>query len=152
MQPPIIDQFTGQYWFLSNFHESPVDLGDGIYPTAEHAYQASKTFDPEQQEWIAGLRTPGEAKRAGRQVTLRENWERRKYTIMEKVVTAKFFQNKELGDKLISTGGSLLVEGNTWHDQIWGNCTCAKHVYTPGQNALGTTLMWTRLKLGLYDV
>ena len=148
MQPPIINQFRGQYDFLSNFYDSPIERLNGrSFPTAEHAYQAYKTLDEEQRDWIAGLRTPGEAKRAGRQIDLRPDWETRKVAVMHSVVSIKFRQYPELLDRLIDTGGSLLVEGNTWHDQYWGDCTCAKHVYTPGINALGTTLMWVRLKL-----
>ena len=43
---------------------------------------------------------------------------------MADILTAKFTYNPELADKLVATTGRLLVEGNTWHDQTWGNCTC----------------------------
>jgi len=51
--------------FLSNFHDAPILL-DGIwYPTSEHAYQASKFNATSSRKYIAGLSTPGKAKRAG---------------------------------------------------------------------------------------
>jgi predicted NAD-dependent protein-ADP-ribosyltransferase YbiA (DUF1768 family) len=52
------------------------------YPTAEHAYQASKTLDVEQRRKIAALATPAEAKAAGRALKLRDDWETAKFVVM----------------------------------------------------------------------
>jgi len=63
--------FVGQYAFLSNFYRAPVML-DGVgYPTVEHAYQAAKTGDPKEREWVRSAPSPGEAKRRGRRVRKR---------------------------------------------------------------------------------
>ena len=65
---------------------------------------------------------------------------------MEYVVECKFYQNPELLQKLIDTGDEELVEGNTWHDNFWGNCTCEKCRDIPGENHLGKILMDIRKK------
>jgi predicted NAD-dependent protein-ADP-ribosyltransferase YbiA (DUF1768 family) len=52
-----------------------------------------------------------------------------------------------LARQLLDTHGVLLVEGNTWHDQVWGSCRCDDHCDTPGGNALGVILMAVRLRL-----
>lgn len=62
---------------------------------------------------------PSEAKKLGRKVTLRKDWESVKIKIMEEIVRAKFVQNPELAQKLIATGNAYLEEGNTWGDKVW---------------------------------
>lgn len=41
----IIDEFTGDYMFLSNFSRWPCYYDGIIYPTSEHAFQAAKSLD-----------------------------------------------------------------------------------------------------------
>ena len=71
----MINRFDGPYAFLSNFFFSPIEYEGITYPTVEHAFQAAKTLNPIERQAIADLPTPGAAKRAGRQVTLRKDWE-----------------------------------------------------------------------------
>jgi len=139
-----IDDFHGEYRFLSNFGDCPngVILADGIrYPTSEHAYAANKTLEPLQREKIATLPTPGQAKRAGRDVAIRADWEVVKDDAMRKIVFAKFDQNPGLKAKLLATGDAQLIEGNTWGDIYWGVCNGRGH------NMLGKILMEVRDKL-----
>ena len=63
------------------------------------------------------------------------------------LVNIKFSFDKDLKQKLLSTCNSFLVEGNTWHDNYWGNCTCDKCKYKEGQNKLGKILMKFRKEL-----
>lgn len=143
----MIESFSGEYRFLSNFYPAPVEI-DGIsYPTTEHAYQACKTQDRAEAIRISKLATAGQAKRAGREVTLRPDWEQHKADWMLAILEAKFLSHPELEQKLIDTGDAQLIEGNTWHDQIWGSCNCSKHINTPGQNLLGQLLMKVRADL-----
>lgn len=135
---PKIDRFDGEYAFLSNFYESSA-LYDGVmYPTAEHAYQAAKTLYPDEQERIRNARTPGQAKRLGRQVTMRPDWDEVKVAVMRVVLVTKFQHNAEIRQKLIDTGDSYLEEGNWWGDTFWGVCK------GKGQNKLGLLLMQLR--------
>ena len=56
----------------------------------------------------------------------------------------KKFANPELRDLLLATGDEELVEGNYWHDNEWGNCTCPRCKNIPGKNKLGKLLMQVR--------
>ncbi|CAM2961717.1 NADAR family protein [Skermania piniformis] len=60
-----IDSFTGEHRFLSNFAPYPT-VFDGIeYPTAEHAYIAAKTLDPDIRAIVRATPAPGSAKATG---------------------------------------------------------------------------------------
>lgn len=169
----VIDTFDGPYRFLSNFYAHPVTIYCVIehrwitYPTAEHAFNASKTNNPEEAAKVIAAPTPGEAKRIGRQVTLRNGWdERARYWAMETVLRHKFpEEGGPLVDRLIDTGFAKLIEGNTWHDTHWGVCRCTKpwcigkrRGSTPS-NVLGIMLMnlrdihtgWRDRDLPLWD-
>ena len=60
---------------------------------------------------MVGL-SPGQAKRLGRKVDLREDWETVKIDVMRNVLKSKFSLNSELREKLIATGDVELIEGN----------------------------------------
>ena len=142
----MIVEFDGENEFLSNFYPSPI-LHEGIvYPTNEHFFQAMKTLDPAERKVIANAETPGMAKRMGRTVKLRSDWEQVKVDVMRTGLMLKFSDAK-LAQKLIDTGDEELVEGNWWHDQTWGSCFCPDHCRTPGRNLLGMLLMELRKEL-----
>lgn len=136
----MIDRFADDYEFLSNFAASPVVVDGLTYPTVEHAFQAAKTFDPAEKARIAAVATPATAKRAGRKVALRPDWEEVKVGIMEDLVRRKF-ADERLGRMLVATGDEELVEGNTWNDRFWGVCRGS------GRNELGKLLMKVRSEL-----
>jgi ribA/ribD-fused uncharacterized protein len=142
----MIRKFEGKYAFLSNFYPSPIQVGLNIYPTVEHAFQAYKTLEPRQRVQIRDVKTPGVAKKLGRQVALRRDWEDIKFNVMRSLLWCKFLQHPELACKLIDTGTYVIVEGNTWHDNTWGSCTCAK-CGNNGRNHLGEMLMGIRQAL-----
>jgi ribA/ribD-fused uncharacterized protein len=138
-----IQRFEGEHDFLSNFYESPVVLKGRLFPTAEHAYQAAKTLDPEEQASIQAARTPGLAKRIGRKAPLRPDWEQVKVRVMAAVLEAKFYPGSELAERLLLTGGRHLMEGNTWGDTFWGCELVAGNLWV-GANTLGMLLMERR--------
>ena len=142
----MINCFDGKYMFLSNFYNASCAFEGKVYPTVEHAFQAAKTLIPEEREEIRKAETPGKAKRMGRSVTLRSDWEEVKTDIMRQCLRSKF-KFAPLGIDLINTGDEELVEGNTWHDNCWGNCTCEQCANTPGENRLGKLLMEIREEL-----
>lgn len=133
--------FTGPYRFLSNFYPAPFVWDDILWPTSEHAYQAAKTLDKKTRLEICKLSRPGEAKRAGKRLALREDWHEVKIDIMYQVVFEKFYQNPDLRSKLIATGSMCLEEGNTWNDVFWGVCPPGS---SNGRNELGKILMKIR--------
>jgi ribA/ribD-fused uncharacterized protein len=142
---PLIGQFRGTTYFLSNFYRHPVRIGDDTYPTAEHAYQALKADDPRERAWVVASETPLIAKRRGRKVRVVSYWADIRILVMEQVLEAKF-SDRELADQLVATHPHKLVEGNTWHDQFWGECHCGR-CPGDGENMLGVVLMELRDRL-----
>lgn len=143
----MIDLFRGEYDFLSNFYilEDPIRYGWMIAPTSEHFFCALKITDVNMRIWILQAHTPAEAKKRGRAVVLRPNWkEGFDKTAMHLALILKFSANESLRSRLIATGNKRLIEGNWWHDNYWGNCTCAKCTGKPGANNLGILLIFVR--------
>jgi ribA/ribD-fused uncharacterized protein len=140
-----IHEFQGEHRFLSNFWLCPVRMPDEItYLSAEHAYQAHKTLDMTARRTVAAFISPGNAKRYGRNLVLRPNWEQLKDEVMLEVVRRKFRFNEDLMDRLLATGNALLEEGNHWGDRYWGVSPARSGV---GQNKLGKILMRVREEL-----
>lgn len=115
------------------------------YSSAQHAFQAAKCADKADKEKIINAETPALAKRIGRKVRLKSDWEQIKDSVMEHILKAKF-SDEVLRDHLNKTKGFELIESNYWHDQYWGNCTCTRHKNKPGKNVLGILLMKVREK------
>lgn len=133
-----INEFRGNYYFLSNFYEAPVTYQGLLYLNNEAAFQSAKTFSD--RECFTNL-DPSSAKKLGRRVQLRNDWEDVKDEVMYEICKAKFSQNELLKVKLIETGDKYLEEGNTWGDKIWGT------VNGVGENKLGKILMRVREEL-----
>lgn len=166
--PTLISSFDGPWNFLSNFYPVPVKLwigSDGMvwagsthyaapdvtyteeeYTSTEHAYQAAKFLNAELRERFRyeGL-TPGQAKRLGANLKskVRKDWHQVQLAIMRDLLAQKFTYSI-LKRKLLSTFMAELIEGNTWHDNFFGNCVCDDCVDIPGENWLGKLLMELR--------
>lgn len=137
-----INEFQGDYRFLSNFFVGePLRVLGMTFMTSEHMYQALKTIDPVEVKAVLSCQSPGEAKRLGKSLTLREDWDSIKDRAMELCIGHKFASNPKLTEKLLDTGSTFLLEGNTWHDNYWGACSCTNCGYDDWQNKLGYTLM-----------
>ena len=141
----MIDCFDGHWAFLSNFYWNEIEFEDITYPTNEHFFQAMKTLDIDERRAIANCRTPGQAKRMGRRVALRSDWEVVKESVMLEGLCLKF-ADEQLADWLLETGDEELVEGNDWSDNFWGVCHCEKcrKQGIQGKNRLGHLLMKVR--------
>lgn len=143
LDQPVIDEFRGDYWFLSNFYPSSIVLvmvfewAQEImtFPTAEHAFQAFKAQNLRDAKMIAESRTPADAKRLGATVKMRNDWPSVRVPVMTGVLVSKFTQNEKLKQRLLNTGDAQLIEGNTWGDKFWGVCD------GEGKNHLGIALM-----------
>lgn len=137
-----ITSFQGRYRFLSNFSGSII-IAEGLtFPSAEHLYQASKCvnerdilrFVHHHEPYI----TAGQAKRLGRQIQIRSDWDEIKLDVMRHITQLKFDQNPGYRQLLLDTGDRELIEGNTWGDTFWGVCNGV------GENHLGRILMTVR--------
>ncbi|KAK3922824.1 Retrovirus-related Pol polyprotein from transposon 297 [Frankliniella fusca] len=140
---PIVS-FTGNFEFLSNFYPVQLEFEKKIWPSVEHAFQGAKTDNENDKERIRNAATPAMAKRMGRFVDLKENWESLRNEVMLELLWEKFKHNTDLALKLLSTGEREIIECNTWCDMYWGQCTCPKHRYKIGLNMLGKMLTQIR--------
>jgi hypothetical protein len=149
----MIDKFEGRYAFLSNFYPCEIEHQGIAYPSIEHFYVAMKVNDQQLingihytpadfREMIAKIPTPGQAKKIGRLVKVRNDWDEKRLKIMEFAVRQKF-KDPKLSELLLSTGDQELIEGNWWHDNFYGSCSCTK-CGNNGNNNLGKLLMVVR--------
>ena len=139
----MIMQFRGRYYFLSNFYPHKFVYGDVEYYNSEAAFQAQKCINEAEKLALSNMESPMEAKKYGKTVALREDWENVKNDVMYSVLMAKFSSDEELKRKLLDTGEEELVEGNTWGDSYWGYDLKKNE----GKNILGKTLMQVRKDL-----
>lgn len=148
----MIGPFRDEYRWLSNFWFAEITIGAHtpwndplIYvfksKTNEHAYQALKAQHKSDFLWICAKDMPGQAKRGGKEITLRADWDEVKLDIMYDINRAKYTQHRDLRAKLINTGEEELVEVNSWFDTFWGVCN------GKGENHLGKILMRIREEL-----
>lgn len=144
-----------KYEFLSNFYACQVFYRNDVdpvgynYPTVEHAFQAAKATTVEGMRWVAAAPTPGEAKKRGRAIKLRHDWEKIKDDVMLTLVRTKF-QNEDMRQRMLSTiadGIDAFCESNWWHDNYWGDCTCPACANKIGNNKLGKILTQVREEL-----
>ena len=105
--------------FLSNYYVSTIRFNGKLYSTVEHAYQASKSLDPMIQEMIRRAKTPNDAKRIGRAIDLRQDWDDVKISIMKSLIQEKF-ENPFLRQQLLETKNKDLINENRWNDTFWG--------------------------------
>lgn len=147
---PDIRGFFGQYRWLSNFDIVDIVFEDMHYLATENAYQAAKCLFIEDRIPFQTC-APKDAKRMGKNVICRENWNQIRGGVMLEVNLWKYspIHHPNKAQKLIDTDDALLIEENTWHDNFWGDCTCGKRAtcIPPGHNELGKTLMEIRTAL-----
>ena len=144
MNENVISDFNGEYRFLSNFYQCDFEFEGLTYHNAEAAFQAQKCATAEEKIKYTEVKNPVVAKRMGKKEPgFPSNWDEICRNKMKSILTAKF-ANPELRAKLKATGDAVLIEGNTWHDNRWGSCVCAKCAQKEGQNWLGKILMEIR--------
>ena len=129
--------FRNQFWFLSNMYPHTIHVNGIEYTCIEAAFQSFKLEDREARRQFSGI-NGFEAKKLGRHVQLRPDWNEIKVEVMYRLLKIKF--KGELGAKLKSVDGHT-VEENTWGDTFWG--ICRGH----GQNQLGILLERVRSEL-----
>lgn len=128
-----ISEFQGKYRFLSNFWY----VGG---TTVEHQYQAAKCLYDKDAKKILMAESPSIAKRLGKSVKMREDWESVKLSIMLNLLRWKF-NHSEMKSALLETGDAILEEGNVWKDTFWGICPPNSG---NGHNHLGELIMKVR--------
>lgn len=134
----MIKQFRKEYRFLSNFAISPYMMDGYPYSTVEHGFQAAKAEDLMDAMRIRNAVSCSAAKKLGRQIKIRFDWEDIKLDVMFNHVLAKFTCSAHFRMMLLATRAEELQEGNNWGDTYWGVCE------GKGENHLGRILMQIR--------
>lgn len=132
-----IKGFSGDYRWLSNFVNVRITFDGMSYPSVEHAFVAAKTLDKKRRILIGMAASSAEAKRMGKNVALREDWESVKESLMLEFLIQKFSTPK-FSELLLATGDAYIEETNHWNDTYWGVCR------GEGENRLGKMIMMIR--------
>lgn len=133
--------FRDEYWFLSNFYPVEIECAGLKFKCVESAFQAYKCANIEDRKLFVNL-NGAEAKKLGRKVPMRKDWEDIKVNVMYRLVMQKFNRNPLLLDRLKGVKG-IIVEDNTWNDTFWGMCN------GKGRNTLGIILTAVRNELSV---
>lgn len=135
----MIKSFKGEHRWLSNFARCVVSLDGVKYPSTENAYQAAKTLILKDRVPLQSM-TAGQAKRTGRKLEIRSDWDKVKLKIMFNLNKQKY-DTEPYNAQLLATGDEEIEEGNTWNDTFWGVCDGV------GENNLGKIIMQIRQDL-----
>lgn len=142
---------------LSQWYEAPLVIDGVRYLTAEHFMMAEKARlfnDQFALQQILAANHPRLAKQIGRKVLNFDEklWNQHSVEIVTHGNFAKFSQNQELQEYLITTHGKVLVEASPY-DKIWGiglarNEAAARNpTQWQGLNLLGFSIMKARAQL-----
>ncbi len=139
---------VGKYYFLSPLSDFPikmmVDGREYTFPTVEHYYQAMKFYaDDSRFGVILSFKNPDDARLITKtpeyKVNRRIGFDDMKFSIMENGLRAKFTQNKDAADLLLSTGDAMLIKSC----DVCYKCGFGRG----GNNRLGKMLMQIREEL-----
>jgi ribA/ribD-fused uncharacterized protein len=133
--------YTPEFYVFNNFSAHAIEFRGKLYPTCEHAYQATKCTDPEGQEAIRRARSPLEAKRLASETYLAAkdpDWGSKKVSVVEDILRAKLAQHPEAREALRKSGHEDIVEDSPT-DYFWGEGADGT-----GKNVLGK--LWMKLR------
>ena len=133
---------SGKYRSFSNWYNRSFIYKGITWATSEHALMSEKNpKDKKYQKKLIKSTDPGEAKRLGRKVKLRPDWDKVKLNIMIDILYAKFSQNPDLAKLLLDTGNRPIHEN--CRDKWWGGGPN----FPGGRDFLGIALKAVRKKL-----
>jgi ribA/ribD-fused uncharacterized protein len=136
-----INFYTPTFYVFNNFSAHAVEFRGRLYPTAEHAYQATKCTDERGQEEIRNARSPLLAKSLANEKyrwARDPDWDGKKLAVVEEVLRAKLAQHAEAREALIKSGGEEIVEDSPT-DYFWGAGADGS-----GQNIFGK--IWMKIR------
>jgi ribA/ribD-fused uncharacterized protein len=96
-----------EYDECDNFWLCSFKVEGVVFNCSEQYFQYKKSFDPEDQKKVLESKSAIKSWEEGSQVKLRPDWEKVKVQIMYDGNFAKFNQNTDLAEKLVSSKGSV---------------------------------------------
>ena len=135
--------YTPKFYVFNNFSAHAIEFRGKLYPTGEHAYQATKCTDPVGREAIRNARSPLEAKKLANETykSARDpDWGNKKVAVVEEILRAKLAQHPEAQDALRECGDEEIVEDSPT-DYFWGVGADGS-----GENMLGR--LWMKIRAG----
>lgn len=104
----IIDNFIGEYSFLSNDFLHDVVMEGMIYPSTSHAFSAAKTLNQLDRARIRDTKDANKAKQISETLDPRYDWDDLRDTIMFSLLEEKF-ASTELRKKLMATNNAEII-------------------------------------------
>jgi ribA/ribD-fused uncharacterized protein len=141
-----INFYTPKFYVFNNFSAHAIEFRGKLYPTCEHAYQATKCTDLLGQEAIRNARSPLQAKTLANdtyKAAKDPDWGSKKVAVVEEILRAKLAQHPEAQEALRESGHEEIVEDSPT-DYFWGEGTDGS-----GQNMFGK--LWMKLRDEKYD-
>ena len=132
--------FRDEFYFLSNMFPCDCEYKGYKFTCSEALFQALKCKHKKDIDKFVGI-DGYTAKRIGRKIELRSDWNEIRLNAMKTALYVKFVNNIGLRSALRNTGDIELIEVNSWNDRYWGVCNGV------GENNLGKLLMEFRSKL-----
>ena len=129
----MIKELRNEYYFLSNMYECPIVWKGVTFKSSETLFQMFKCKNIDDMSKFQKL-NGFQAKKLGRKIEMRPDWNEVRIKYMEFVLKLKFDQNLDLRERLMRTEGKIEENNNNWNDTFWG-ITNGK-----GENHLGKLL------------
>src|SRR3981189_2787844 len=88
--------YSPEFYVFNNFSAHAIEFRGKLYPTCEHAYQATKCTDPEGREAIRSASSPLQAKILANETykAARDpDWGSKKVAVVEEILRAKLAQH-----------------------------------------------------------
>src|SRR5436309_664152 len=98
-----IPYYETSYFVFSNFSPHTVLYNTVLYPTAKHAYHATKFADKKIRDEIKNAGSPLEAFQLGKKYKLlrKKNWDEIKIDILYEILKEKTMQHEEVKKALL---------------------------------------------------
>lgn len=134
--------YPKEFYVFDNFSSFQVDWKGVVWATSEHAYQAAKFLDVDEEivEKIKMARSAHDAQKIANENKDKrpKNWDSIKIGIMKEILRNKIKQHPYVLKKLLQSGNREIIE-DSWRDNRWGWGQDRK-----GQNLLGK--IWMELR------
>lgn len=115
--------YPKEFYVFDNFSSFQVEYDGHLWPTSEHAYQATKFKEtsPEIYKRIREARSAHDAMKLASEFKEKRDpeWDKKKVDIMKAILRCKIDQHPYVLKKLLQSGSREIIE-DSWRDGFWG--------------------------------